>query len=255
MNQKEKNLIHYQKNHKEINGQLYKRCSIHNEYCPNEDEWIPCTDEYFYKNKKNGDGFSPYCKTCEKAKNMKYNREHNDQRYWYNKKYLSKPEKLNHINKSIRERRQRDGKFRQWQRDNKDKIKQYQENRKQHGDHRITKKEWESCKEYFENCCAYCGLPLAEHYIFYKGERKLGDFHKEHVDHKGANDLSNCIPSCKTCNTSKHQFIMEEWYKNNPNFNQERLNKIHKWLDEDYKLYVQEHKPKREYNKKDSLHI
>ena len=33
---------------------------------------------------------------------------------------------------------------------------------------------------------------------------------------------------------------MEEWYKNNPNFNQERLDKIHKWLDEDYKLYIQE---------------
>ena len=236
-----------EENYKEIEGVLHKKCSICN-------EWVPCNTDYFYK--KNRDKLSPYCKTCEKAKNTKYSREHNDQRYWYNKKYLSKPEKLNHINKSIRERRQRDGKFRQWQRDNKDKIKQYQENRKQHGDHRITKKEWESCKEYFENCCAYCGLPLAEHYIFYKGERKLGDFHKEHVDHKGSNDLSNCIPSCKECNSSKHDIKLEDWYtETNQRFSQERLDKIYKWLNEDYKLYYIEPKPKRKHNMKDSLHI
>ena len=256
MNRKEMQQMNYEKNHKEIDEQLYKRCSIHKEYSPNEEEWLLCTDEYFYKNKGNSDGLSPYCKVCEKKKSTIYNQAHNDQRYWYNKKYLSNPENLNKINKSIRERRQRDGKFRGWQQNNKDKIKQYQENRKQHGDHKITKKEWESCKEYFNNQCAYCGLPIEEHYIIYKGERKLGSFHKEHVDHKGENDLSNCVPSCKECNSSKHDVKLENWYtETNQRFNQERLDKIHKWLDEDYKLYYIEPKPKRKYTKKDSLHI
>jgi hypothetical protein len=172
----------------------------------------------------------------------------------YNKKYLSNPEKLNHINKTIRERRQRDGKFRKWQQDNKDKIKQYQENRKQHGEHKITKKEWESCKKYFNNQCAYCGLPLEEHYIFYKGERRLGDFHKEHVDHEGSNDLSNCIPSCKNCNSSKHDIKLENWYtETNQRFSKERLDKIHKWLNEDYKLYYIEPKPRKKYTYKDKI--
>jgi hypothetical protein len=67
----------------------------------------------------------------------------------------------------------------------------------------------------------------------------LSDFHKEHIDDDGANDLSNCVPSCKLCNSYKHQYIFDDWYnKNNPNFNQDRLNKIIKWLNEDYKLYL-----------------
>ena len=240
MNQEEKNRIYYEHNHKEIDGTLYKRCSIHKEYFSDEEEWFPCNTDYFYKKNQSKDGLSPYCKVCEKTKNTKYSREHNDQRYWYNKKYLSNPDNLNKINKSVRERRQRDGKVRQWQRDNPDKMKQYRLNREQHGNHKITTKEWKSCKEYFNNECAYCGLLLDKHYIVFGGVTKLGDFHKEHVIHDGANNLSNCVPSCKTCNSSKRQFIMEEWYKNNPNFNQERLDKIHKWLDEDYKLYIQE---------------
>ena len=233
------------------------RNPIHNEYFSNEEEeWFPCTNEFFYKNNSSPDGLSPYCKRCEKKKTTKYAKNNPEKRYIYNKNYLSKPEKLNHINKTIRERRQRDGKFRKWQQDNKNKIRQYQENRKQHGDHRITKKEWESCKEYFDNTCAYCGLPIDEHYIFYKGERRLGDFHKEHVDHTGSNDLSNCIPSCKNCNSSKHDIKLEDWYtETNQRFSQERLDKIHKWLDEDYKLYYIEPKPKRKHNKRNSLHI
>lgn len=54
--------------------------------------------------------------------------------------------------------------------------------------------------------------------------------HKEHVDHEGANDLSNCIPACKTCNSHKWEFDMESWYRNYEHFSEERLNKIKEWL-------------------------
>ena len=106
--------------------------------------------------------------------------------------------------------------------------------------------QWFYILKLFNNECAYCGLPLSKHYIRYKGETKLGDFHKEHVDHEGANDLSNCIPSCKECNSSKSTKFLEDWYnENNLNFNQDRLNKIHKWINEDYKLYIEEPKPNK----------
>jgi hypothetical protein len=227
---KEQVLLHYQETHKEVNGIIYKQCSI----CK---EWFLESLDNFYKNNKN---LSPYCKECEKAKSKKYSQLHNDQRYWYNKKYLSNADNRNKINKGIRERQSKNGTQRKWQQKNKGKLKVYQENRKQHGDHRINKKEWEDCKKYFDNCCAYCGLPIEKHYNMYKSEMKLTDFHKEHIDHEGSNDLSNCVPSCKTCNSSKRTQIFEDWYnESNQIFSQERLDKIHKWLNEDYKIYIE----------------
>jgi hypothetical protein len=95
-------------------------------------------------------------------------------------------------------------------------------------------------------------LPIEQHYYTYAGETKLGDFHKEHVNHEGSNDLSNCVPSCKLCNTSKHVQELEEWYKRQPYFSEERLQKIYKWINEDWKLYyIEEKKSKRPYIRKD----
>lgn len=124
------------------------------------------------------------------------------------------------------------GNLRRWQEKNKDKIKKYNQKRKTHKIHQITTEEWNECKKYFNNECAYCGLPASDHYVKYKDQYILSDLHKEHVDHNGANDISNCIPSCKSCNSSKHTFTLSEWYNetSNPNFTNERLEKILKWI-------------------------
>lgn len=111
--------------------------------------------------------------------------------------------------------------------------------------HTINKKEWESCKRYFDYTCAYCGLPIEKYIVKFKGELIYGDFHKEHVNHEGKSDLSNCIPSCKSCNVQKHNKVLDDWYnKNNPNFTYERYNKIIKWVNEDWKKYYIEKKSK-----------
>ena len=173
--------------YKNINGVLYKKCTKHNLYFPEEDEWFPCTKEYFYKvNTNKTDGLFPY------------------------------------------------GKVKEWIKNNPDKLKGYVAN---HQSHNITKKEWEYCKQYFNYECAYCGLPLSEHYRKYKGERIKSDFHKEHVDHNGTNDLSNCIPSCTSCNSQKWKFELDTFYnESNGNYTQERYDKIKQWLNEDYKV-------------------
>jgi hypothetical protein len=94
---------------------------------------------------------------------------------------------------------------------------------------------------------------LEEHYNRFAGELRLTDFHKEHVDCNGSDDLSNCVPSCKTCNSSKHTEKLEDWYaENNSIFNKDRFDKIHKWLDNDWQEYYIEKKPRKKYTKKDN---
>jgi hypothetical protein len=120
--------------------------------------------------------------------------------------------------RAIVRQRTENGKNKQWQQQNPDKLRSYG---KQHRNHDISNLEWELCKEYFDHSCAYCGLSEKVHKEIYKQQ-----LHKEHVDHKGANDLSNCVPACRICNSLKHIFMLEDWYsETNERFNKDRLDK------------------------------
>jgi hypothetical protein len=247
--QEERRQERYNETHKEVAGIVYKKCTKHKEYFPNEDEWIPCTEEYFYKEKMNGtDGFNTYCKKCVVEKSCDWRTKNPERRKLLEQKYwLSSYGRLRRRNSE--KRRRANGKAQEYQRTHKDKIKQYNKDR-YNKNHIIGKQEWEDCKKYFDYKCAYCGFPLENHYIKYRQEIRKSDFHKEHVQHDGEKDLSNCIPACKDCNTSKWAFDMETWYRQQDYFSEERLNKIHKWLNEDYKIYIKPPKPKRKYVRK-----
>jgi len=128
--------------------------------------------------------------------------------------------------------------MKEFNKNNPDKIKMYRE-RKQSKKHIVTQQEWIDCKQYFNNACAYCGLPAEEHYQKYRGELKRFDLHKEHIDDKGSPYLDNCIPACHLCNESKHTATLEEWYdQSKPFYSELRLLKINKWRTEDYKKYM-----------------
>ena len=67
----------------------------------------------------------------------------------------------------------------------------------------------------FGNCCAYCGC--------------AGDMEIEHVvpiSRGGAHDISNIVPACASCNSSKSAKEMEGWYKERPYFCELRLQRI-----------------------------
>jgi hypothetical protein len=231
-------IILYEDNHKIINGVLYKLCNI----CF---EWFPCTDKYFYKNKSNKkDGLNPSCIICLINKANK--------RYSENKDEINKKRREKHKNNPEIKRKEalnpnykitKSLYTKEWMRTNegKQKLKGYGKTR-QHKNHDITKQEWNSCKEYFNNQCAYCGLPIEDHYRIYAGKLQKSDFHKEHVDHFGKNDLSNCVPACLSCNSKKWEYSLEKWYNENDMvggeiYNKERLDKILKWINGDYKKY------------------
>lgn len=67
----------------------------------------------------------------------------------------------------------------------------------------------------FNNRCAYC--------------EALGDLHIEHVvpiSKGGTHALGNIVPACKTCNFSKRDKEVEQWYKAQAFFTRKRWDKI-----------------------------
>lgn len=144
--------------------------------------------------------------------------------------------RYDHTERRLEKRRERSriavasGWSKSWQRNNKDKLLEYKMNRGNKF-HKISTKEWSYCKEYFNYECAYCGMHESVHKQAYKQQ-----LHKEHVIHDGRNDIKNCIPSCRVCNSSKHTSTLSEWYNiNNPNYTRERYLKIYEWLRYDCK--------------------
>lgn len=211
--------------------------------CTSCEEWkLENTDNFYMMNKQKPEkGFQAECKPCiSKRSFINENKDRQKAKEYKREYYLNNKDSM--LGSFKRRYREKNDEWKiymsEYQRNNPDKMKIYNENR-QHKNHKISKKEWMACKEYFDNQCAYCGLPINEHYVTRKGIAKLGDFHKEHVDHEGENDLSNCIPSCKNCNSEKHTKKLDEWYNSeNPKFLQERIDKIIKWISEDYKQYI-----------------
>lgn len=217
-----------------IDGIEYKQCTI----CK---EFKPMNDSYYYKWNYSKDKFSPQCINCQ----LEYAKVKN-----------SKPEKKQE--QSIRfkawhkkNKKRMNEKCRQWMKDNKEYTKEYYKNwqqsevgkawnriyvkqRAEHKTHNITKQQWEECKIFFDNECAYCGMPYELHKEVFNE-----DLHKEHVNHLGNNELSNCIPACKICNSEKHTTPLKDWYnKNNPKYSRKKLIKINKWINEEYKKYI-----------------
>lgn len=228
----------FEEYHKEIKGILYKKCTTHKDIFPEEDEWMPATTEYYYSNDKNKTiGLHPECKRCTVIKSGKWLKDNPESKKASVKKHYSTPQgKMNTRNRNQKWRD--NGGLNDFYANNPDSKKKYTNNRKIKN-HKIPIKQWLSCKNYFGNACAYCGLPAEKHFKKYKGQLKLYDLHKEHADDQGANDLSNCLPSCGICNSEKHTSSLEKWYnENNPKFNVERLNKIQQWLNGDYKNYI-----------------
>lgn len=231
----------YMANHKTIDGITYRKCSKCN-------EWLQeSIDNFYMMNKtKPEKGLCAKCKKCYVKDYMHYryqDEEHYEKVRQQRLKSAKKPEVNKKHNEAtrkwIRDNKEANKKYiKQYWQSNPDKIRKYNENR-QHKNHVITKSEWKACKQYFNNACAYCGLSAEQHVCSYRGVEKVYDLHKEHVDHEGSKYLDNCVPACVSCNSTKWKNPMEEWYRQQDCFSEERLQKIYKWINEDYKQYIE----------------
>jgi predicted ATP-dependent protease len=236
----------YSEYHKMIDGVEYKQCQD----CL---EWHIMDLNNFGLVSKNKDGFNHRCKTCQVIKNESYynqtrdkqiesakkrQQEHREELLIYKKKHyknnISKY-KEQHYEYRTKNKDYYRNKRQNWQKDNPEKVKLYNEKRR-NKIHNISEKQWDNCKFYFNHRCAYCGLLIEEHFILRKGQLKWIDFHKEHVIDQGRNDIKNCIPSCQTCNSEKNTKTFNEWYnKNNLKYSLDRYMRIYKWIRYDCK--------------------
>lgn len=195
--------------------------------CKECGKYFPATEEYFYKTPTNSDGLVNKCKECKK----KYQKKHYDPKYFKKRyrrlceQYKSRYKK----NRSLNVERYKITK-KIWRENHKEKLIEYTRN---HKNHTITKTEWEDCKNYFNNQCAYCGKTWEQNY---KESNK--DLHKEHVINDGKNTLDNCVPACYSCNSSKRKYSLNNWYNHeNLNYTNDRYHKICKWIRFDCKKY------------------
>ena len=63
-----------------------------------------------------------------------------------------------------------------------------------------TQQQWEDLVTEWNNCCAYCGA-----------EGKVEADHCVPLSRGGKHDISNIIPSCRTCNQQKYNRYVGEW--------------------------------------------
>jgi hypothetical protein len=239
---------HYEQTHKIIDEVEHKQCSK----CK---EFKPMNKEHFYTSKYNTvDAFKSQCKVCDleyyKIKNAKpENKAAQSKRYkeWHQKNKQRMNEKCKQWMKDHKEQTKEYYKNWQTSEEGKEWNRIYTKQRAEHKTHNISKKQWEECRMFFDNECAYCGMPFDIHKeVFNEG------LHKEHVDPFGSNELSNCVPACKMCNSEKHTTSLNEWYNiNNPKFNQVRLDKILEWINSEYKKHIEVKKPRKPYIKKE----
>jgi 5-methylcytosine-specific restriction endonuclease McrA len=88
---------------------------------------------------------------------------------------------------------------------------------------RLAKKRYrQSIYEAWNHCCGYCGKPATS------------------LDHiiprfkSGSSNRNNLVPSCQRCNSNKGSCNMEEWYRKQKYFCEERLERIKDWMDVSY---------------------
>lgn len=216
----------YEDFHELRNQIIYKKCS-------NCLIWFEMNEQFFYKNKSNKiDGFNPYCKSCTKMRSTKWRNDNLRKHKMHIKKYRAS-EKGNRTKNKLDKDYRDSGKYKEWCDNNRNSLRKYRVIRTEYKSHNISHEEWIACKTYFNNCCAYCGLKIEEQYhIFNK------DFSRDHADDDGANDLSNCLPSCSSCNSRKWKHDMLKWYKRQKYFSQQKLTTIELWLSTDFKKYI-----------------
>lgn len=92
----------------------------------------------------------------------------------------------------------------------------------------LTELEYLNILKLFDNSCAYCNITEEEHIREYKTR-----LHQDHIiplSEGGSYTASNIVPACVSCNSSKSNKDMVEWYKKQKFFSAKNMAKIKKHM-------------------------
>ena len=213
-------------------------------HCSKCFEVLPMNDKNFYKRRTSKDGFRNDCIKCSKDQRKQY--------YDANKKELIKKQKeyyqknKNEIDKwrkcwRTRNKVHLQSAKRRWHEENKNivnlrtkKWKALNPERKSALDRKATHKRrsmirglvytftpnhWQQCLTHFNHQCAYCG-----------STESLEQEHVIPVSRGGHYTPDNIIPACRSCNASKNNKIMQDWFTQHENYSVERMANILKYV-------------------------
>ena len=205
--------------------------------CTKCGEELPATLEYFYKDKTYTNGLRGSCKKCEIKRSKEYkinntekikeyiknNKERiaKNKRKWYenNKESLSIAAK-----KYYKENKEHICALKkEYQKQNKCECNLYMNRRKAKKkllENNYTAENWKKTKEYFNNKCCYCGKTI-----------KLTQDHFIPLSKGGGYVVTNIVPSCQSCNSSKGNKDFFEWYPKQEYYSENREKKVLEFLD------------------------
>ena len=86
-------------------------------------------------------------------------------------------------------------------------------------EYNFTEKEWQTCKQYFNHECCYCGK-----------SKVLEREHLIPLSKGGGFVRGNIVPACKSCNNSKYTHDWLEWFVGKDYYSKQREEKIKRFL-------------------------
>ena len=221
-------------------------------HCSQCFEVLPMNKIYFYATKRNKNGLASQCKKCVESKrrnqkkkyNKRYSKENRASIYMTQRIYNNKnKEKVLNYQREYRKKYYQDNKDAINERsrknyiDNKEHIlkrmskhrqnnpEQYRNavqrynNRKRKLISTFTIDQWRQCLAHFNHQCAYCG-----------STESLEQEHVIPVSRGGHYTPDNIIPACRSCNASKNNKIMQDWFTQHENYSVERMANILKYV-------------------------
>lgn len=170
----------------------------------------------FHKDKSKKDGYRADCKECRKPITKKYYDENTEKCIKASSKWIKEnKDRYNELRK-------------QWLRSENGLLYEFNSHHKKKSkikgqdDNNITIDQWLEMMEFFGWKCAYSDTSLAEN-------RSVN--HIIPIDKNGEHAIWNCVPMLNIYNCSKNNRDMEEWYRKQDFFSEERLQKIYEWIE------------------------
>lgn len=224
---------------------IFKKCSK----CG---RWLVASKINFYKAKSGKYGLNSKCKECHNNQAKKYYKEHKESRNQYSKKYREKNKdyyktyreehKDYYAEYSKKYRKENKDYFQKYCKENKERYKDYNKTyrntpqgqvvmfnahikrrqiQEQQGNG-ITTEQWLEMIKFFDFKCAY-----SEEYIGGNINVNRTIDHIVPLVKGGSHEIWNCVPMCRSYNSSKHDKDIEEWYPQQDFYSENRLNKIY----------------------------